>query len=159
MIFFIISILSFVWRTGSTNDPPDPPGRSPLSPTASLVVRIALTALFGLGMVYFAMIVNTLRKYGTQFADRETERGDGVRFGPEVVSDAVVNGSRGDVSVRRIVADVGSDRRGRERTRRTRKEKDRDEMMQTEEEKDTPGLGSTGVDAEREGIVIAVDDA
>ncbi|KIK92789.1 hypothetical protein PAXRUDRAFT_146559 [Paxillus rubicundulus Ve08.2h10] len=60
MIFFIIAILSFVWRSGSTADSVPPS----LSPSAALGPRIALTALFLLGLVYFVAIVKTLHTYG-----------------------------------------------------------------------------------------------
>ncbi|RDB20239.1 hypothetical protein Hypma_012623 [Hypsizygus marmoreus] len=61
MLLFIASILSFVWRTGSELDPEE---RPPLSAHAALGPRIAVTGVFGLGMVFFAMIVRTLRSYG-----------------------------------------------------------------------------------------------
>ncbi|KAF9464333.1 hypothetical protein BDZ94DRAFT_1256944 [Collybia nuda] len=62
MVLFIVSILSFLWRTGSELDPEEP---RRLGARASLGPRIAVTAVFALGMVYFAMIVKTLRSYGT----------------------------------------------------------------------------------------------
>jgi len=62
MILFITAILSFVWRTGSVLDPED---RPPLGARAVLGPRIAITAVFLLGMVYLAMIVRTLKKYGS----------------------------------------------------------------------------------------------
>jgi hypothetical protein len=61
MLLFIVAILSFVWRTGAANDP-DP--RSPLSTTGALGPRIAVTGVFGLGMIYFVLIVKTLTSYG-----------------------------------------------------------------------------------------------
>jgi hypothetical protein len=61
MFFFITAILSFVWRSGSTSDSSNP---APLSPTAVLGPRIAITSLFLLGLVYFVMIVKTLQNYG-----------------------------------------------------------------------------------------------
>lgn len=64
MIAFIASILSFVWRTTSvsTSPPSSPP--STFSPGGLLAVRIVITSVFGLGMVYFILIVRTLRRYG-----------------------------------------------------------------------------------------------
>jgi hypothetical protein len=57
MITFIIAILSYVWRSGSTNDPAN--GAWPrLSPTQSVVA---------LGLVYFALIVKTFTQYGIGF--------------------------------------------------------------------------------------------
>lgn len=64
MILFCTAILSFVWRTGSTSDPATP---SSLSPTAAQGPRIAVTVMFLLGLVYFLLIVHTLRRYGRDF--------------------------------------------------------------------------------------------
>lgn len=61
MFFFITAILSFVWRSGSSTDSTSP---TPLSPSAILGPRIAITSLFVLGLVYFMMIVKTLQNYG-----------------------------------------------------------------------------------------------
>ncbi|KAF5391240.1 hypothetical protein D9757_003010 [Collybiopsis confluens] len=60
MILFIVSILSFVWRTGTESDPDE---RPPLSDKQALGPRIAITLLFLLGMVYFVLIVVTLKSY------------------------------------------------------------------------------------------------
>ncbi|KAH7916659.1 hypothetical protein BJ138DRAFT_1108451 [Hygrophoropsis aurantiaca] len=69
MIFFIFAILSFVWRSGSSQDPPNP---APLPPKAALGPRIAITFLFVLGLLYFALIVKTLHNYGrTRNEDRQ----------------------------------------------------------------------------------------
>ncbi|KAE9383002.1 hypothetical protein BT96DRAFT_930075 [Gymnopus androsaceus JB14] len=72
MIFFIVSIISFVWRTGGESDPPE---RSPLSDRAVLGPRIAVTFIFFLGMMYFFLIVRTLQSYGSNgFGPRERTR-------------------------------------------------------------------------------------
>ncbi|KAH7875863.1 uncharacterized protein C8R40DRAFT_1044124 [Lentinula edodes] len=62
MILFIVSILSFVWRTGAESDPDE---RAPLSNRAALGPRIAITLVFLLGMLYFFLIVRTLQSYGS----------------------------------------------------------------------------------------------
>lgn len=62
MVYFVVSILSFVWRTGSALDPAEYQG---LSPTGVLGPRIAITCVFLIGMIYLVLIVNTLRSYGT----------------------------------------------------------------------------------------------
>ena len=62
MIFFITAILSFVWRSGDTSDSLSP---APLSTTAIVGPRVAVTSLFLLGLVYFTMIVKTLQNYGS----------------------------------------------------------------------------------------------
>lgn len=64
MILFIASILCFVWRTGAVNDPEDG-NYPPLSTIAALGPRIAITFTFALGLVYLALIIKTLRSYGT----------------------------------------------------------------------------------------------
>ncbi|PBK65565.1 hypothetical protein ARMSODRAFT_960936 [Armillaria solidipes] len=61
MVYFIISILSFVWRTGSYVDPDS---REGLSPTGALGPRIAITGVFLIGMAYLVLIVKTLKSYG-----------------------------------------------------------------------------------------------
>ncbi|KAG2126228.1 hypothetical protein DEU56DRAFT_903495 [Suillus clintonianus] len=61
MFFFIAAILSFVWRSGSSTDSMSP---APLSPTAIMGPRIAITSLFIVGLIDFMMIVKTLHNYG-----------------------------------------------------------------------------------------------
>jgi len=60
MIAFCVSILSYVWRTGSVSDT-NPP--SPLSKHQAIGVRAAITAVFVLGLLNFAMIIRTFRSY------------------------------------------------------------------------------------------------
>ncbi|KAL0954997.1 hypothetical protein HGRIS_003923 [Hohenbuehelia grisea] len=62
LIFFSVTVLSFIWRTGSLADPEDP---IRLSPREQLGPRIALSIVFGLGLVYFLLTLNTLRHYGS----------------------------------------------------------------------------------------------
>jgi len=61
MIFFVVAILAYVWRYGSSADPASP---ELLSPTAALGPRIAVSALFFLGLLYLVAIVKTLHNYG-----------------------------------------------------------------------------------------------
>ncbi|KAG1776078.1 hypothetical protein EV702DRAFT_1198692 [Suillus placidus] len=61
MFFFIAAILSFVWRSGSSTDSTSP---APLSPTAILGPRIAITSLFAVGLIDLILIVKTLHNYG-----------------------------------------------------------------------------------------------
>ncbi|THH17593.1 hypothetical protein EW146_g3262 [Bondarzewia mesenterica] len=83
MITFIISILAFVWRTGATNDPTDSdPNARELTSTQALGPRIAITGVLAIGLVYFAMIVRTFRRYGKRMGPRrgrKTGREGGVR--------------------------------------------------------------------------------
>ncbi|KAK7459507.1 hypothetical protein VKT23_009490 [Stygiomarasmius scandens] len=86
MIFFIFSIISYVWRTGSILDPQE---REGLSPKAVLGPRIAITGLFVLGMGYFVLIVKTLRAYGDDGPGRQIGAGGGGGSGG---GDVIVNG-------------------------------------------------------------------
>lgn len=107
---FILSILSFVWRTGSVVDPTE---RPPLGVHAALGPRIAVTGVFVLGMVYFALIVKALRRYGTH----PGARGAAGRTRPGAAPGR--NAGAGAVSDRPRAGDVDAamERRGRERER------------------------------------------
>lgn len=67
MVAFCVAILSYVWRTGSSDDPADGT-RPPLSPGQAVAVRTVITAVFALGLIYFVMIVRTFASWG----ERET---------------------------------------------------------------------------------------
>ena len=60
IILYIACILSFVWRTGTTNNE----RTYVLSPRAELGIRIAFSAVFGLGVMYFALMIRTFWQYG-----------------------------------------------------------------------------------------------
>ena len=60
MILYIVCIMSFVWRTGTTDDA----NRGPMTPEGTLTFRILVSILLSLGVIYFVLIVSTLRKYG-----------------------------------------------------------------------------------------------
>jgi hypothetical protein len=64
MLSFCLSILSYVWRTGSSGDPEDGI-RTPLTPGEALAMRTVLSVLFGVGIVFFVMILRTFASYGT----------------------------------------------------------------------------------------------
>ncbi|KAG6914229.1 hypothetical protein DXG01_001667 [Tephrocybe rancida] len=53
--------MAFVWRTGNGGQLESV---LILSPRAELGIRIAISAVLGLGVLYFALILNTLRRYG-----------------------------------------------------------------------------------------------
>jgi hypothetical protein len=89
MLLFVTSILSFVWRTGSTADPQS---RSPLPPTVALAPRIAVSGVFAIGMVYFTMIVITLTRYGSTFGERVRRES---RFGNTAVLGSGPGGGAG----------------------------------------------------------------
>ncbi|KAK7031646.1 hypothetical protein R3P38DRAFT_2924949, partial [Favolaschia claudopus] len=69
IITFLTCIMSFIWLSGSSQDGAD----VILSPRAALGPRIGLTAVFILGVIYFALIVNTFHRYGDPL-DREWTR-------------------------------------------------------------------------------------
>ncbi|KZT13264.1 uncharacterized protein LAESUDRAFT_669722 [Laetiporus sulphureus 93-53] len=80
MIAFCVSIMSYVWRTGSVADENSPP---PLGRTQAIGVRTAITAVFVLGLLNFAMIVSTFHSYHGMRRERnpparESERRDAM---------------------------------------------------------------------------------
>ena len=62
MIAFIVSILSYVWRSGATNDPENG-GWPRLTPTQALGPRLTVTAFVVVGLLNFFMILRTFKKY------------------------------------------------------------------------------------------------
>ncbi|KAF7354665.1 hypothetical protein MSAN_01380200 [Mycena sanguinolenta] len=79
VVFFIVSIMSFVWRTGSVLDPDE---AQLLGPQAILGPRIAITAVLLLGLLYFALIIVTLRRYGQPPGLRTVEGDVEAQTGP-----------------------------------------------------------------------------
>ncbi|KAK7459508.1 hypothetical protein VKT23_009491 [Stygiomarasmius scandens] len=118
MIFFISSIISYVWRTGSILDPQE---REGLSPKAVLGPRIAITGLFVLGMGYFVLIVKTLKAYGDDEKGRRVGVGGGGSGG--AVHGRGTYPSHDHGTHRPGVEDINMnsiwERRGRERERST----------------------------------------
>ena len=60
IILYIVCIMSFIWRTGVTST--TPPG---LSDTGLLVIRIVMTVVLGIGVLYGFLILITFQRYGT----------------------------------------------------------------------------------------------
>jgi len=60
MILYIVCIMSFVWRTGTTADT----DRGIMSPSEARVPRVIVSVVFSLGLIYFGLIASTLRRYG-----------------------------------------------------------------------------------------------
>ena len=118
MLLFISSIMSFVWRTGAADDPQT---RPPLSSPAALASRIGISTVLALGVVYFGMIVKTLRSYGAhtrdwhggtlpgQFSPRVGRRHQARRRSAEADGAAEADKLRD--------GEAGLQRRGRERER------------------------------------------
>ncbi|KAL0063491.1 hypothetical protein AAF712_009585 [Marasmius tenuissimus] len=158
MIFFIVSILSFVWRTGAVDDPDEFEG---LSPRAILGPRIAITAVFLLGLVYFFAILRTLQSYGqgeplerrkgSRFYDQRRRAREPYVAPPPAGNDRERRGrdsERGSrKSRRRSNLDVeGPTTRGRRDSIRKGPDDDEDEKVDVPTPKGTTaGLGLTGV--------------
>jgi hypothetical protein len=60
MMMYIVCVMSFIWRTGTTDDAK----RGPMTPNEAFTFRILLTVVLSLGLLYFVLIASTLRKYG-----------------------------------------------------------------------------------------------
>ena len=61
IVLFIVAIMSFVWRT--TPDNVNPSGLI-LSHRAVLIVRVALSGIFVLGLIHGILVTSTFRNYG-----------------------------------------------------------------------------------------------
>ncbi|KAJ7215369.1 hypothetical protein GGX14DRAFT_326734, partial [Mycena pura] len=71
IILFVTCIMAFTWRTGAVNDPD--PG-TPISPIVARGLRIAVSAVLVLGLIYFFLVVETFRKYGDVMDQRWKEK-------------------------------------------------------------------------------------
>ena len=119
MIWFIVSILAFVWRTGAVNDPIQ---SAPLSVQVALIPRVVITAVFVLGLIYFVLIVRTLQTYGSIHGN--------VGWGTAAADSGSTKPSydaaeRGRVRAGSDGAVLEAERRGRERQRRSDSESGR----------------------------------
>ncbi|KIM38484.1 hypothetical protein M413DRAFT_242292 [Hebeloma cylindrosporum] len=92
MIMYIVCIMSFVWRTGTTADV----DRGPMTPEDALAFRIIVTVVLSLGLIYFVLIASTLRRYGEMMDHAWHRRIVGW------VNDIVVPAARSPVGSRRI---------------------------------------------------------
>ena len=72
MIAFCVAILSFVWRSGSTDT-----SFNPLTPTQALGPRIAISVVFAFGLFNFWMVIRTFGTYSHINVRRDRRR----RFG------------------------------------------------------------------------------
>ncbi len=59
-MFYILCIMSFIWRTSaqSTENPPN------LSSSGLLIIRIVLSSVLGMGIVYGGLVLRTFARYG-----------------------------------------------------------------------------------------------
>jgi hypothetical protein len=142
MVLFLVAIMSFIWRSGAVDDP-DP--RPPLSVKAALGPRIAVTGVFALGMIYFIMIVKTLRSYG----------GPRIRESIWRVGSASNNGGSvtgvGGLHAERDQNGDGDTRRGRERERVLRGGNGQRERVRVREIVENDGNEKRRDDSGREG--------
>lgn len=72
IVLYIACIMAFAWQTTSQDDTPP----TPLSPTTVLIVRVLLTGILGLGVVYGILIVTTFSRYGEAMDKAWKERID-----------------------------------------------------------------------------------
>ena len=124
MVLFLASILSFVWRTGAVSDPSDPP---PLSNQAALGPRILITSVLFLGLGYMAMIILTLKNYGSYglptrasanmggMGTRNIIQGGGIPTHGNTTGGP--GGATGEKNIRARDIDAAMERRGRQRER------------------------------------------
>jgi hypothetical protein len=60
MILYLACIMSFVWRTGTTEEA----NIVPLTPSEARIPRAVITFVLALGVIYFFLIASTFRRYG-----------------------------------------------------------------------------------------------
>ncbi|RDB16432.1 hypothetical protein Hypma_002755 [Hypsizygus marmoreus] len=61
LILYVIGIMSFIWRAGFNGE-----AAANISPRAELGIRISISCILLLGLVYLALIIGTLKHYGEQ---------------------------------------------------------------------------------------------
>lgn len=121
--------MSFVWRTGSVLDPEE---RQSLGPQAILGPRVAITVVLLLGLLYFALIIVTLRRYGEPPA-RNVEAQTGPRGR---TAERTPSGRKMRSTGRRDRTDAGV-------------EKDADSAVVADGQPPSPALPSSGMDGFR----------
>ncbi|KAI6038084.1 hypothetical protein EDC04DRAFT_2698155 [Pisolithus marmoratus] len=103
MIFFIVSILAFVWRSGSMADPSTPPL---VNSEAAIGPRVLVSVLLFLGIIYFVAIVKTLQGFGrvndaTGWTETARETGNVIRERRDVEREMERGDNRGRARKRR----------------------------------------------------------
>ncbi|KAH8105439.1 hypothetical protein BXZ70DRAFT_920863 [Cristinia sonorae] len=134
MIAFVVSILSYVWRTGATSDPDDGV-RPALTPKEALAARIVVTCILCIGLLQFVMIIQTFRSYSGLTSRRRWRRG----------TDPAAQGGAEEQA-------GGSERNGRPRERQESRKEEPNRGRAEEKEKGglrleslPAGLGLTGI--------------
>ncbi|KJA14139.1 hypothetical protein HYPSUDRAFT_220615 [Hypholoma sublateritium FD-334 SS-4] len=69
IVLYIVCIMSFIWRTNAQSTQLAPP----LSNTHLLIIRISISSVLGLGMLYGALVLRTFSRYG-ETMDRAWKR-------------------------------------------------------------------------------------
>lgn len=59
-MLYIVCIMAFVWRSGTSGLE----SSLNLSSRAELVIRIIISVILAIGVLYFILVMNTLRRYG-----------------------------------------------------------------------------------------------
>lgn len=145
MIFFIVAILAFVWRYGSSADPASPPL---LSPTAAIGPRVAVSALFFVGLLYLAAMVKTLHSYG-RTKEKRLFRRPSIGSGMRDTGEPDARGERGGQRGRGMTRNLGRDGDRRDSPRMNGghgSTKHGREQMETGALSAVMGLGLTGLD-------------
>jgi hypothetical protein len=75
LILYIFCIMAFIWRSGTGDDGTSPPPS--LSKGATLGIRITITIVVAIGVIYGFLILNTFKLYGTRMDKAWKERIDG----------------------------------------------------------------------------------
>ncbi|KAF7358907.1 hypothetical protein MSAN_01231100 [Mycena sanguinolenta] len=70
IILFVTCIMAFAWRTGAMEDPVS----TALSNNVALGLRIGVSAVLAVALVYFFLIVKTLREYGDAMDKKWNEK-------------------------------------------------------------------------------------
>jgi len=147
MILFLCAILSFVWRNGSVSDPSD---RPPLGDRAALGPRIAITCVLLLGLGYMAMIITTLKTYGTQPGSTRTPANLGIGIRSTMQGGGTPTQGQGAAASKKKVRardiDAAMERRGRQREKSTSttRIRRREEDVERRQQGGQLGLGDNG---------------
>jgi hypothetical protein len=131
MVAFLVSIMAFVWRTGAKDDPDPDTGTGTgtereLSGAKMLGPRIAISAVFAIGIVYFVLVIFTFKRYSAGRPRRTQHRREATDPGYEMSFAAVVNNNeRNDGEAARRSNNIAQDsvevERGRGSSRYGRK--------------------------------------
>ncbi|KIO29170.1 hypothetical protein M407DRAFT_21738 [Tulasnella calospora MUT 4182] len=72
IIFFFISVMSFVWTTGTDAAP------SPIPENLAFIPRTLVTCVFALGFVYFIFVIRTFKSYSDPWPNQIVDMAEAV---------------------------------------------------------------------------------